>query len=79
MLDRSVVSDFLRENFEEEDIRIPKDVKMKDLVEVFCLYVEDDCYEWLKDNYDNFFRGLDWAWIRGRTKNYKNEYKENFV
>ena len=40
------------------------------LVEAFCQYVEDDCYEWLKDNFKSFFDhgDPDWQWIRGRLE-----------
>ena len=68
MLDRDVVQEFLEEKLEEGDIKIPKDIKMEDLTEAFCNYVEDDYYEWLKDNYKSFFEGMDWGWIRERIK-----------
>ena len=34
-------------------------------------YVEDDYYEWLKDNFKSFFDHCkpDWEWIREKTKN----------
>jgi len=53
MLDRVVVKEFL-EN-ELESVRIPKDIPIEILVETFCKYVEDDYYEWLKDNFKSFF------------------------
>jgi hypothetical protein len=68
MLDRDVVQEFLEERLEEVEIKLPKDIKMEDLTEVFCLYTEDDYYEWLKDNYKSFFEGMDWNWIRERIK-----------
>lgn len=68
MLDRDVVQEFLEEKLEEEEIKIPKDIKREDLTEAFCNYVEDDYYEWLKDNYKSFFEGIDWSWIRERIK-----------
>lgn len=79
MLDRDVVKDFLKEEFEDQEIKVPKDVKMKELVETFCLFVEDDYYEWLSDNYKSFFEGSDWAWIREKIRKYRNEYKDNYV
>ena len=69
MLDREVVKEFLDEEFEEGDWEIPEDISRDALVEAFCQYVEDDYYEWLKDNFKSFFDGgLDWDWIRKKTK-----------
>jgi hypothetical protein len=35
-----------------------------------CQYVEDDYYEWLKDNFKSFFGDgeLDWEWIREKIR-----------
>ena len=68
MLGREVVREFLDEEFEEMDI--PKDITKEKLLETFCKYVEDDYYEWLKDNFKSFFNyGVpDWIWIRERFK-----------
>jgi len=67
MLDRTVVEQFLGWEFEEGDWEIPEDVSKEALVEAFCQYVEDDYYEWLKDNFKSFFDhgNPDWDWIRG--------------
>ncbi len=35
-------------------MEIAKDVFKKELVNTFCKYVEDDYYEWLKDNLNYF-------------------------
>ncbi len=42
------------------------------LVETFCRYVEDDYYEWVKDNVKSFFNhgDPDWDWIKGRINYY---------
>lgn len=68
MLDREVIKDFLEE--ELEGVEIPKDISKKDLVETFSRYVEEDYYEWLKDNFDSFFNhgNPDWDWIREQIK-----------
>jgi len=68
MLDRTVVEEFLDWEFEESDWEIPEDISKEALVEVFCRYVEDDYYEWLKDNFKSFFNhgDPDWDWVRGR-------------
>ena len=68
MLDRDVVEEFL--DCELEGIEIPRDISKEQLVEAFCQYVEDDYYEWLKDNFKSFFEhgALDWEWIRGRIR-----------
>jgi hypothetical protein len=75
MLDRDVVKEFLDEEFEDSDIKIPRGISKKGLVETFCLYVEDDYYEWLKDNFESFFNhgNTDWDWIRDRIKYYQQE------
>jgi hypothetical protein len=78
MLDRDVVQEFIEERFEEVKIQIPKEIKMEDLTEAFCLYTEDDYFEWLKDNYKSFFDGSNWNWIKERIQHYKKTYKENF-
>lgn len=72
MLDRKVVNDFLREEFEDRRWEIPKDISMNVLVETFCKYVEDDYYEWLKDNFKSFFDhgAPNWNWVRGRIEHY---------
>jgi len=70
MLDREVVKEFLEE--ELECIKIPKDVSKRVLVEAFCKYVEDDYYEWLKENFRSFFNyGIpDWNWVKARIEQY---------
>ena len=67
MLDRDVVGEFL--DCELEGIEIPEDISREALVEAFCQYVENDYYEWLKDNFKSFFEdgNPDWEWIRERT------------
>jgi hypothetical protein len=69
MLDRDVVEEFLDCQFEELELEIPKDISREQLVEAFCQYVEDDYYEWLKDNFKSFFEHgePDWEWIRERV------------
>jgi hypothetical protein len=70
MLDRAVVEEFLDCKLKELEIKIPRDIKKESLVEAFCQYVEDDYYEWLKDNFKSFFEhgNPDWDWIRDRVK-----------
>ncbi|HBY56450.1 MAG TPA: hypothetical protein DEG96_01075 [Candidatus Atribacteria bacterium] len=53
MLDREAVREFLEE--ELEGMEIPENIPKETLVEAFCKYVEDDYYEWLKDNFNSFF------------------------
>jgi hypothetical protein len=69
MLDRDVVEEFL--DCELEGIEIPEDIPKEQLVEAFCQYIEDDYYEWLKDNFKSFFDhgNPDWEWIRKKIKN----------
>ena len=73
MLDREVVKEFMNEEFSERDIEIPDDISEDVLVETFCKYVENDYYEWLKDNFNSFFNGLYWDRIRDRIEQYSKE------
>ncbi len=75
MLDREIVAEFLDNEFEDSDWEIPADISKSTLVETFCLYTEDDYYEWLKDNFKSFFDhgDPDWDWIRDRIEYYKNQ------
>jgi len=70
MLDRDDVEEFLDCKFEELELEIPKDIPKEQLVEAFCQYVEDDYYQWLKDNFKSFFEHgePDWEWIRDRVR-----------
>lgn len=70
MPNHGVVKEFLEEKL--EGIEIPHDIIFEDLVETFSKYVEDDYYEWLKDNFKSFFDYWkpDWDWIRGRIEYY---------
>ena len=70
MLDRGVVEEFLDSEFEEGDWEIPEGISKEALVEAFCQYVEDDYYEWLKDNFKSFFDhgNPDWNQIREKIK-----------
>ena len=72
MLDRDVVEEFLHCEFEDTELEIPEDISKEELVEAFCQYVEDDYYEWLKDNFKSFFDhgDADWEWIRERIRSY---------
>lgn len=65
MLDRKVVENFLIEKMEDAGIDIPKRIDERKLVEAFCRFMEDDYYEWLKDNFKSFFNhgNPDWDWI----------------
>lgn len=71
MLDRKVVREFLDEELKE--IEIPDDITNEAIVETFCNYVEDDYYEWLKDNFKSFFNygKPDWQLIRERIEECK--------
>ena len=68
MIDRKVVREFLDEELRE--MKIPKDISEEAFIDTFCKYVEDDFYEWLKDNFKSFlnYGNPDWQWIRERIK-----------
>lgn len=69
MVDRDVIKGFVSSELEELDLEMPQDISQAQLVEAFCQYVEDDCYEWLKDNLKSFLEhgDPDWKWIRERV------------
>jgi hypothetical protein len=71
VLDRKVVREFLDEEF--MGIEIPDDITNEAIVETFCNYVEDDYYDWLKDNFKSFFNygKPDWQWIRERIEKHR--------
>ena len=73
MLDREVVKEFLNE--ELGGIEVPSDIPKEALIEVFCEYIEEDYYDWLKDNFKSFFNhgNPDWKWIMNRILNYQKE------
>jgi len=52
VLDKNVVGEFLDEELKE--VEVPDDIFKEVLVETFCKYVEDDYYEWFKDNFKDF-------------------------
>ena len=68
MLEGRAVKEFLDEELKET--KIPDDISKEALVKAFCKYVEDDYYEWLKDNFKSFFNygNPDWQWIREKIK-----------
>jgi hypothetical protein len=73
MLDRQVVKEFLEEAL--DGIEMPKNILFGDLVEIFCEYVEDDYYEWLKDNFKSFFNygNPDWDFIKEQIEHYSKD------
>ncbi len=64
MFDRTVIEGLLDWEFEGLDLEIPEDIPREALVEAFCQYVEDDYYEWLKDNFRSFFDHGNPVWNR---------------
>jgi len=55
LLVREAVECFLLEESKDAEICIPEGIDKKKLVEAFCRFIEDDYYEWLKDNFKSFF------------------------
>ncbi|MBI4244614.1 MAG: hypothetical protein HY606_11040 [Planctomycetes bacterium] len=55
---------------ELEEIKIPKNIKLNELAECFSQYIENDYYDWLKDNFKSFFNygNPDWEWVKERIK-----------
>ena len=73
MLDRAVVEEFLDWECEEGDWEIPEDIPKEAVIEAFCQYVEEDYYEWLKDNFRSFFDHGNPDWNRIIEKIRANE------
>lgn len=50
-------------------------ISLENIVDTFCIYLEDDYYEWLNYNAKSFFtsvqNGNDWKAINERICNYK--------
>ena len=80
MLDRGVVQEFLDDQLGDIEIEVPKYIRQDVLVETFCKYVEDDYYEWLKDNFKSFFNhgDPDWDWVKNRIKHYSKDQLVEF-
>ncbi len=66
MHDLEAMTEFLDDGLAELEIEIPEDIDKNKLVGTFCTYVDNDYYEWLKDNFQSFFEhgDPDWDWIR---------------
>ena len=74
MIDRDLIKEFLDLQLADIEIEIPKDICVDVLIETFYKYVENDSYEWFKDNFKSFFNNgnPDWDWIRNRVEQYCN-------
>ncbi|MEO0050576.1 MAG: hypothetical protein ABIK42_05485 [candidate division WOR-3 bacterium] len=72
MIDKPFVKEFLKETLIE--VKVPTDISLDDLTAVFCRYLEQDSYQWLRDNFKSFFNhgDPDWTEIRRMI----NESKE---
>jgi len=75
MLDRAVVKELINSYLADSQIPNPQSVSVDTLVETFCLYTEDDYYEWIKDNLKSFFNysNPDWQWIQDRIRHYQKQ------
>jgi len=73
MLDRTVIEALLDWEFEGLDLEIPEDIPREAVIEAFYQYVEDEYYEWLKDNLRSFFDHGSPAWNRIIEKIRANE------
>jgi hypothetical protein len=65
MLDSKVVEEFVLEEMKDTDTDIPQRINKEELVKAFCQFVEEDYYEWLRDNFNSFFNhgNPDWDWV----------------
>ena len=75
MLDREAVEKFLDSEREYLEVEIPQDIPKGALVDAFCEYVEEDYYQWLRQNLASFFNDgdLDWDWIREKLEAYEEQ------
>jgi len=73
MLDREVIEELLDWEFEDLDLEIPDDIPREAFIEAFCQYVEEDHYEWLKNNLRAFFDHGNPVWNRIVEKIRDNE------
>ena len=64
MPDRTVIEQLLDWEFEGLDWEIPEDIPREAVIEAFRQYVEEDPYEWLKDNFRSFFDHGNPVWNR---------------
>ncbi len=64
MLDREVIEELFDWEFEDLDLEIPDDIPREAVIEAFCQYVEEDHYEWLKNNLRSFFDHSNPVWNR---------------
>lgn len=62
MLDRAVIADLVKGEMKEQDIKLPQNMNFKKLVETFCQFMENDYYEWFRDNYKTFFNHGNPSW-----------------
>lgn len=71
MLNKNLIKEFLSE--ELQGFNLPDDILFDDLCEAFYQYIEEDYYEWIKDNFRSFFNyyNPDWDWIRKRINENK--------
>jgi hypothetical protein len=65
MPDRKVMEEFVLKEIENTNIDVPQRINKKALAKAFCQFVEEDYCEWLRDNFNSFFRhgNPDWNWI----------------
>jgi hypothetical protein len=72
MLDREVIKKFLGEEILDLNITLPQDISIEQLTNAFCLYVENDYFEWLRENSKSFFatnaNGIDWNSVKELIK-----------
>ncbi len=64
MFDRSIIEGLLDWEFEGLDLELPEDVPREAVMEAFYQHLEDDYYEWLKDNFRSFFDHGNPVWNR---------------
>ncbi len=75
MLDREAVEGFLDSELEYLGVEVPQDIAKGALVDAFCEYVEEDYYQWLRQNLASFFNDgdPDWDWIREKLETYEEQ------
>ena len=73
MFDREIIEELFDWEFEDMNLEIPNDIPREAIIEAFYQYVEEDHYEWLKNNLRSFFDHGNPVWNRLIEKLRENE------
>ncbi len=63
MSNNEMISQFFREELQEQNVEIPKNINIDCLEKDFVDFLNTDLYDWYKSNFNSFISGLilsDW-------------------